>query len=232
MPKPAWRLGVLGISVLLIVACREITGAFAGRRLRVVLTNASVAASTVSPPFISVVDSVTVTATGADGRSYVAVQRVGRGQSSAELSFTVPEGTYQLDANVLSTVRASVYRGQGSFDVNGPNWSTILPVRAQMPVLLIAPDTVVLALTDQVKSFKVYNKGLPGLVWQIVDTFPPSASSQCPRPCFHIDTTSKSGVAAGDSTIVSLFVFRTWTNPITLQFSSKGGILPVVFVRR
>ena len=174
---------VLAAVMLAVVAamCRSLTDANGKTRIfTIVLANAAHNASgAVPPPFVSVVDSVHLVVTSPSGATLVTTgQRLQRNQTSVSLPVELTGDAATFRAQVLSSNRAVLYEGATTVNPVPNDFTVVVPMPAQRPVLLATPDTA-RAVFDSAftrGSLAIHNRGNGPLVWSVV---PDPAFAQC-----------------------------------------------------
>jgi hypothetical protein len=115
---------------------------------------------------------------------------------------------------------------------------TIDPI-AQSPVLLVAPDTLVIthpAGDTGTGSLAVHNRGNSLLNWAVRDTMPSTSVDQCPLPkyksgCLRF-ATGTGLLPEGTSASLSITSLVVFPRPIPITFTSAAGDVQVVIVSR
>lgn len=198
-------------------------------RHSVTITLSHASAAPVPNPYVSVVDSVAITVTPAVGQVIRGGARVDRRQSRLVLSLAVPEGMATIEAVVLSTNRSRLYIGSRSFDIVADGYLDSIPLTAQMPVMLVSPDTVVVSVKSPAyaqATLMLYNRGISNLQWTIRDTFAVSRLQCAQLRCMKLPVSFKD-VAPGFMQ-VTIDSIRSLAQPIPLTFSSANGDVIVV----
>jgi hypothetical protein len=183
------------------------------RTITVVLANASHEIAAVPPPYVTVVDSVHLIVTSPSGATLVTTgQRLQRHQTSVSLPVELQGDAATFKAQVLSSNRTVVYEGTTTVNLGPNDFTVVVPMPAQRPVLLATPDTARASFDSAVTrgSLAIHNRGNGSLVWSVV---PDAAFTQCGRAC--VVTPSGGTIASGTSDTMRIII------PSAPPFSSR-----------
>jgi hypothetical protein len=169
--------------------------------------------SAVPPPYVTVVDSVHLVVTSPSGSTLVTRgQRLQRHQTSVSFPVDLQGDAATFRAQVLSSNRTVVYEGTTTVNLGPNDFTVVVPMPAQRPVLLATPDTARASFDSAVTrgSLAIHNRGSGSLVWSVV---PDAAFTQCGRAC--VVTPSGGTIASGTSDTMRI------TIPSAPPFSSR-----------
>lgn len=220
--------------VALLSACESSTGGPDGYRSGRIAFQNMQAMAAVSPPFVTILDSVDLAVLRASDSTRLLFlgRRVSSIDTVATFDLHVPVGPVVLRGRLLTSQGNRAVLSQGTFDtqVDRNGFSVTIPMVARAPILLVAPDTVQYVAARARDSIFVHNRGTDSLVWGI-NVSPALNQTECqPAPCMVI-TPSSGVVYAGGVRIVRLERIIPGATVFTLTFSSPLGQVPVV-VRR
>lgn len=229
------RVGAATLILLaLAVGCSTVTESMHARRnVRVNFTSASSGAAAFPTPYVSVVDTVILTATlRASGLTVIRRTRLARGDSIAEFTLPLAAGDWALDASVVSNNGSQLYVGTTGVSVADSDVTADIVVRPVAPVLLATPDstTEVLSGDGVYTSVTLYNRGVDTLTWSVPDTVPTESRAQCGADgCVRLSV--KSGLLFPDRPYTLTFIRNIPTpfkSAITFLVTSRVGTVPVV----
>jgi hypothetical protein len=187
-------------------------------------------AASVPQPYVSIVDSISLTVTPHGEGPIVRGLHLGQRDTTASFTIKVPEGTTRFDVAILSTNKTLLFAGTTSVEVDRDNFPVDIIPAPQAPVLAVTPDAATATFPPRsligVTRFVLYNRGRDNMIFQVIDTA--SGHSQCaPQRCFvprvRIDT-------VGPSDTVSFFVdsIRRYPDAIPLSLQTKEGSVAVI----
>ena len=181
-------------------------------------------------PHVSILDSVALTVTGADGAVTRRGVHLSRRDSTVSFGVTVREGRTRIEVAVLSTTRRTVLAGTSTVKVDRDEFPVDLVPAPQTPILAVLPDTATVTIPLRAlgqTSFQLYNRGIGAtMIVQVVDTA--SGHSQCaPLRCF-VPRRTVDTVTAGGPYAAVVDSIRKFANPIKLRFQTAQGALDVV----
>jgi hypothetical protein len=191
-------------------------------------------------PYVSVVDSVDLSVSPANGTKPSAYgKRMSRRDSIASFpDVSVEQGLTHFNARVLSSNGALLYSGKDSANISSATFSIDIKMAAQGPVLLVAPDTAkkIDTLVDQSgngflsKSVVIYNRGNSPLVWSVKDTLLLNSINVCPSGCVSF-LPSRGTIQAGTSAVMQLLhKAGSFSTAITFVIASSVGDVSVVIL--
>lgn len=188
----------------------------------------SVSSAVVDPPFVSVIDSVSLSIEPVGGGATAAYgAHVDRGKKLFPFTVELDRGTYTLSASVQSKNGSLLFAGQSTVSIDSDDFTVNFQLTPRAPVMVLAPDTTT-TLQDDGKSVvaraTIHNRGLDSLSWQL--TSRPAVMATCPATCAAFPDSGRIG--AGDSQLLTFFVPNTFA-PQVLCFtlSSAQGDVPV-----
>jgi hypothetical protein len=232
------RLAPSAALALLAASCADPTAG--GRHARGVRLSFALARGVAfQGPYVSVLDSIAVTVTDADGRATALGVRLGRRDTSATFAVEVPEGTTRFDALVLSATRAVLFGGSRTLDVSADDFVVRIQTTAQAPVLLVAPDTLHVPTPTRLSTsgtVGVYNRGVGPLLVRFRGPAPLPSNGCAPVVCLVPSGTPTPLVAdsvvvpAGAAVAVTVAAIQASHLPLTMTFASAQGSVPLVVV--
>jgi hypothetical protein len=181
----------------------------------------------VDSPFVSVIDSVSLSVAPAGGGTVAAYgAHVNRGRKSIPFTVQLDRGTFTFSVSVQSK-NSVLFVGDTTIDIEADQFRVDLLVSPRAPVMVVAPDTTTTLLDDGksvVAHATVHNRGLDSLSWQLSSR--PAIMANCPATCAAFPDSGRIG--AGGSQTLTFFVPNTFA-PQVLCFtlSSKQGDVPV-----
>ena len=167
------RLGAIA-SALGVAACSSLFDAEAPElRGKVVLSRtAGNASQAVVGPYVSVIDSVTLSITASGGTP----QLIGRHLAPYDTAVTIPlrvaAGSATFSVRVLSNNDTLLYGGQVSRMIDRDGFAVTVPLAAVKPVLVVNPDTIKTSVNgpvtgQRITKVAVRNSGRDTLVWRL-----------------------------------------------------------------
>ena len=217
----------------LTAACGAVTESVRSHHIVSINFSSTGAGAVFQSPYVSVVDTVILTATArSTGQSLTRRARLARRDSIASFTLPLEAGDWGLEASVVSNSGVQLYFGATHVAVADSDVSADLFVSPVAPVLLVAPDSARSVLpTDGVgpASAYVFNRGLNILDWSIPDTVPPDSRTQCGAAgCVSV---SPAGGRLGPRDSVALYFTSqsaSFKLPITFIVKSSVGSVPLV----
>ena len=186
----------------------------------------------VPPPFVSVVDSISLIITPSEDSPIVLGRALTGRETTVSFPVEIPEGQVRVDATILSPNRTVLFEGTSSASVTGDGFVIPVALAARSEVLVVAPDTA--RVTVPLRGFgqttvTVYNRGNDLLDFGIQDTSQASQSQCAQVRCFVIRPRAGK-IGPGGSVAVVIDSIRVFQTPIGLTVVSRPG--EVVFVVR
>jgi hypothetical protein len=226
------RPNVASSLVAAVVACSRLTeqDSVAPRANVVLAPGACVSQRAVTPPFVSVVDSVHVVVRSGDGTVFDSTgTRLSRYRLEDTLALSVPPGEAVFSARVLSNKRVVLFSGETPSPVPDHAFSVTIALCPERPVLVVVADTARPMFGDSIRgSFLVYNRGSMPLAWNVVSV--DTAFTRCGLPC---DVRPMKGsVAVGDSQSLTLTIpsIPPFTRRLfAFELSSPEGNVPLAW---
>ena len=226
--------GATLILLALSMGCGAVTESVRARHnVRVNFTSAASGGAAFPRPYVSVVDTVILTATlRSSGQTVARRTRLARGDSIAEFTLPLAPGDWALDARVVSNNGSQLYVGSTVASVADSDVTADIVVRPVAPVLLATPDstTEVRSGDGVYTSVTLYNRGVDTLAWSVPDTVPMESRAQCGAAgCVRLSV--KGGVLSPTQPYIVTFIRNADTafkSPITFLVKSRVGTLPVV----
>jgi len=212
------------VFLIAVAACDVGTGLSTGvAKISLAIAPEMRTATPVPPPFVSTIDSVNVVIRSPDGTRTVLGSPIHNSEKSVPFDVTLDRGNTQFSVSVLAKSGATLFRADTTVFVNDDPFDVQIGVHAVLPVLVIAPDTITITVTDPKNAnaqATLYNRGLDSLTWQLKSV--PAVYSTCPQQCAAFPNSGELG--AGDSQTLTFFV-PVGFPPQTLcyVYSSKDG---------
>jgi hypothetical protein len=186
----------------------------------------------VPPPFVSVVDSISLIVTPSDDSPIVLGRQLTGRETTVSFPVEIPEGQVRVDATILSSNGTLLFDGTGTANVDGDDFVIPVSLTARSEVLVVAPDTARVTIPVPGRgqtTVRVYNRGNDLLDFGIQDTSQASRVQCASARCFVIRP--RAGKILPESSLaVVIDSVRAFNNPIGLTVVSRVG--EVVFVVR
>jgi len=224
------------VLLVLMAACGSVTESVHVRRnVAVTFSRAGSGAESVfPPPFVSVVDTVILTANIGESGPFITQQtRLARRDSVATFVLPLAAGDWSLSAFVVSNNGARIYSGGTSVSVVDRDVSADITVSPIAPVLLASPDSTNSIVDNGNIRFtmvSLYNRGTGDLLWTVPDTVPAESRTQCGAAgCVRLS--AKRGVIVPGQRDTLAFIKNQvvgFNSPITFVVTSATGSIPVV----
>lgn len=219
--------GVLLAGALLAVGCDGNAVGPAGERV-VVFDIGPLFRSAEGEACATVVDSLIVVVTEADGTEQVARRALTPDETEVRIPVAVTVGRVEFEAEVRSNNGRRLYAGTAAADVEADGFRVEVPLAAVDAVLKACPDLVPLTLDDGAYrgAFRLANLGSRPAEW--------AASFESPvcdgAPCFRLGPDAGT-LAAGDSLRIAATALATTLNDaLDVRITSPVGTLDLRLV--
>jgi len=235
--RPTVQMHIASVVLLvLMAACGSVTESVRARRnVTVTFSRAGSGAESIFPaPYVSVVDTVVLTANiGESGPFITQRTRLARRDSVATFVLPLAAGDWSLNALVVSNNGIPIFSGATTITVMDRDVSADLAVSPIAPVLLASPDSTNSIVDNGNIRFtmvSLYNRGTGDLLWSVPDTVPAESRTQCGAAgCVRLS--AKRGVIVPGQPDTLAFIKNQvagFNSPITFVVTSATGSIPVV----
>ena len=190
------------------------------------------AVPSVPPPFVSVLDSISLVITPSDDPPIILGRALTGRETTVSFPVEIREGQVRVDARISSSNGTLLFEGTSTVRVDRAGFVIPVTLTARSEVLVVAPDTARVTIPVPGRgqtTVRVYNRGNVLLDIGIQDTSQASRVQCASARCFVIRP--RAGKILPESSLaVVIDSVRAFNNPIGLTVVSRVG--EVVFVVR